>query len=239
MDTNKQASAAEIKTINTVVDTAIKSSKDHGKTLLSAAVKTTLFAATFGQVGPLTRLFKEVSGHDAEGIRLFIVNLNAKYAPKVTGEDGEDRPISFLKYKRGEGFSLNSSANENAAKAIKAMKTAVIKAGEPGLSALAMAAPDREGRAERDFNAFEVVKRAIKTLARNGDASLARAVNKVLGNNGMTVGEIDDLAKANDPRAKLIEAEKKAEALRNQIAKMESSANQNEPSETEKEAATA
>lgn len=222
MEKNNAATAE--KHVNGLVDTAIKSSLNHAKVLLLATVASVLFAAEHGQCGPLTRLHKEVSGADAEGIRIFIVNMGERYGVTVTGADGTDRKVTFLKFKKGEGFSLNTSDNENVLKGIKAMKSAVIKAGEEKLSELPMAKMDRDAAMAEAFDAIKTVKRAIQTLARNGDGAMARAVNKVLGTSGFTVGEIDEIAKANDPKVKLAKLAEQQKKLETQIA---SRANQN------------
>lgn len=206
------------KHVNALVDGAIKSSLNHAKVLLAATVASVLFAAEHGQCGPLTRLHKEVSGSDAEGIRIFIVNMGERYGVEVTGADGVDRKVTFLKFKRDEGFSLNTSDNENVLKGIKAMKASIIKAGEAKLSELPMSKMDREAAMSEAFDSIATVKRAIMTLARHGDAAMARAVNKALGNQGYTVGEIDETSKKNDPKVKLAKLDEQRKKLETQIA---------------------
>lgn len=217
MEKNNAEKVAE-KHVNGLVDGAIKSSINHGKLLLLATVASVLFAAQHGQCGPLTRLHKEVTGSDAEGIRIFIVNMVDKYGISVTGQDGQDRKVTFLKFKKGEGFSLNVGQNENTDKAIKAMKATVIKAGEEELSKLPMAKMDRESAMADAFDTVKTVKRTIMTLARNGDAAMAREINRLLGNQGYTIGEIDATAKQNDPLAKLSKLKDQQEKLEKQIA---------------------
>lgn len=211
-------SAEAEKHVNALVDGAIKSSLNHAKILLAATVATVLFAAEHGQCGPLTRLHKDVSGSDAEGIRIFIVNMSERYGVEVTGADGVDRKVSFLKFKKGEGFSLNTSDNENVLKGIKASKAAVIKAGEEVLADLPMSRMDRDAAMTEAFDSVATVKRAILALARHGDGSMARAVNKVLGNQGYTVGEIDEVAHKNDPKVKLAKLDEQRKKLETQIA---------------------
>lgn len=216
---------AQEKHVNSLVDGAIKSSLNHAKILLAATVASVLFAAQHGQCGPLTRLHKEVSGADAEGIRIFIVNMGERYGVEVTGADGMDRKVTFLKFKKGEGFSLNTSENENVLKGIKAMKASVIKAGEEKLSELPMAKMDRDAAMSEAFDSIATVKRAILALARHGDGAMARAVNKVLGNQGYTVGEIDEVAHKNDPKVKLAKLDEQREKLEKQIAATPANAN--------------
>lgn len=217
--------ATILKSLNSDIDGVVKDSVNHAAKLASVTARSILFAAEHGQCGPLTRLHKEVSIADAEGIRICIVNMNAKYGVSVTGADGEDRMVSFLKFKKTEGFSLNTSDNENVLKGIKASKASVIKAGEKELSKLPFGKMDRDAAMDTVFDSIETVKRAIRTLARNGDGPMARAVNRVLGTNGLTVDEIDETAKKNDPRVKLAEAEKAAQKLRDQVAKLPANTN--------------
>lgn len=206
------------KHVNGLVDGAIKSSLNHAKVLLAATVASVLFAAEHGQCGPLTRLHKEISGSDAEGVRTFIVNLGDKYGVSVTGTDGTDRKVTFLKFKKGEGFSLNSSDNENVLKGIKAMKASVIKAGEPELSKIAMAKMDRDAAMAEAFDSVRTIKRTIQTLARNGDVPMAKEINRLLGNQGLTMGEIEEIGKNNDPKAKLAKLKDQQDKLEKQIA---------------------
>jgi hypothetical protein len=209
---------AVTKHVNGLVDNAIKSSKDHFKILQAATVASVLFAAEHGQCGPLTRLHKDVSSSDAEGIRIFIVNMTEKFGFVITGQDGKERKSSFLKFSRTEGFSLLTSENETIVKDLKAHKAGLIKAGEDELSKLPFGKMDRDAAMAEAFDSVATVKRAVMTLARHGDAAMARAINRVLGVNGLKDGVIDETAKANDPKTKLDVIEKRAEALRAQIA---------------------
>lgn len=210
-------SAALLKSVETKVDAAIKSSRDHIKVLTGATVAAFLFFTEHGQNGPLNRLINNVSATDQEGIRLFAVNIIRTFAVD------KDAKNSYFKYSKNDKFTLASFKDDEKERLqhSKDMKKAVIKAGEEGLAKIPLGKLDTDNDTlENMFNTSKVVGDFIKRLVKNGEKALALQFNRAAGDYAVNTGELEKLAESNDPAKQLAEAKKRVAALEAKAARI-------------------
>lgn len=122
------------KNVFTSVREAVASSTNNVKLLKTATVNAILFAAQVGRVDALNELFSGVASNDAEGIRLYVVNMTRAYGAAITADNGNERKISFLAFNgRDNKWSINNKGNPETVEAAAATRAAVVKADISGL----------------------------------------------------------------------------------------------------------
>lgn len=171
------------KLVNETVASAVKSSIDHDKLMKKACVMAVLWAAEHGRCEPLTKLFLESSKNDAEGVRLFLVNLTAEYGTEIQTDSGNTRKVGFLNWNKSEkAFEIvNKGASANEAKMCRA---AINKAGYDDVHSKVPFGPKEEQRQrniERDFDVYARAQAFITAGAKNGaDLVFLEKMNAVL-----------------------------------------------------------
>jgi hypothetical protein len=213
------------KRVETLVATAIKSSKDHYKILHEAVVIAIQFAAQVGRTEPLSKLFNGISQADRESLRLYRVNLAASdFGAVIVTDEGKERRFDFLNYdKEAKAFTI-AKANGERGEAIKACRDAVSKADEKELLSISMEAPNRDD-ADRQNNAFDLwgaIANLIQRAAREGWSKTdLNALNRMIPD---AEKRVDVEKAANAAKAQLEKAEKRVKDMRERLEKQEAKA---------------
>lgn len=214
----------ERKYVDGLVAAAIKSSIAHHKEKLVPAVQAAfMFMTVHGQIGPMNKLYLEVNKGDQEAIRFFGANVVKHFAEKFTTSEGNSKVASFFKYKKDEGFKLEPLAEMDGgnddqkkhAQLARVMKKKIIAVAEGEYLAITVGREDGDNSNDAMssiFNTGKRVRQFLEALARNGEQSLALQLNRAAGDYSIPSGEIEKIAKENDPKAKWEASQRKADA---------------------------
>jgi hypothetical protein len=222
--------------IASLVDEAIRSSKEHGPKLKTAACAAFLAGILNGGWNEFNRLVKNVSEQDAEGIRFFVVNCTKRFGAIFEFKSGEKQGESTaqlmpVKYSRTNGYATQKASEianvdeQEVSKAFASIRAKLKDTGEKGLMEIKFG-PNRDTGTDDGGTVYDWqadFARAMERIASKGGpkARLEQAV-KAAGIDANHKPNIE--GKWKDTTKALEEARKAAEAAQKRVELLEKQA---------------
>jgi hypothetical protein len=238
----KESTMAKIETmneksLNKMVENAIKSDLNNATVLLETAVHCAMFAAgEAGRTDPLSKLFNGITQASAASVRQFFVNLTAKYGLEETNEAGKTRKVNYLVYS-----TANKRFEHVKSDAGKAMRGIIASLPFDEIKAVGMDKPkdDRGSDFNKAFDSWDVLKKAITRIAQN-DPAFENILVTIQNVSGMPKAyQVDVHAAARKVKEDVEKLEKQLAEKKALLAKRDAQANpandaDNEGNEAEK-----